>query len=90
MTFEEYINNPLQARFGASTRELYRVSYSNRLDAILVRVNNHIDYNMYKDEKTGSYYLYIKVPSEVVKELALQKALEVFNKKTSENFPTFS
>ena len=27
-------------------------------------------------------------PSEVVKELALQKALEVFNKKTSENFPT--
>ena len=68
MTFEEYINNPLQARFGSATRELYRASYSGRLDAILVRVNNHIDYNMYKDDKTGSYYLYIKVPSEVVKD----------------------
>lgn len=68
MTFEEYINNPLQARFGAYTRELYRASYSKRLDAVLVRVNNHINYNMYKDEKTGSYYLYIKVPSEVVKD----------------------
>ena len=68
MTFEEYINNPLQARFSAVPREMYRVSYTNRLDAILVRVNNKIDYNMYKDDKTGSYYLYIKIPSEVVKD----------------------
>jgi len=68
MTFEEYINNPLQSRIAATTREIYRVSYSNRLDAVLVRVNNHIDYKMYKDDKTGSYYLYIKVPSEVVKD----------------------
>lgn len=69
MTFEEYINNPLQTRnFGSYTRELYRASYSSRLDAILVRVNNKIDYKLYKDEKTGSYYLYIKIPSEVVKD----------------------
>ena len=68
MTYEEYINNPLQARFVANAREYYRAAYTSRLDAILVRVNNKIDFNMYKNDKDGSYYLYIKVPSEVVKD----------------------
>ena len=42
MTYEEYINNPLQTRLGGYTREIYRVSYSEKLDKILVRVNNKI------------------------------------------------
>lgn len=68
MTYEEYINNPLQTRLGGYTREIYRVSYSEKLDKILVRVNNKIDYQLFKNEKDGSYYLYIKIPSETVKD----------------------
>ncbi len=67
MTFEEYINNPLQNRLGGSTREFYRISYTDRLEKIMVRENNKIDYKLYKNESDGSYYYYIKIPSEVVK-----------------------
>ena len=68
MTYEQYINNPLQTRLGGNTRELYRIMYNEKLDKILVRVNNKIDYYTYSNKKDGSYYLYIKVPSEVVKD----------------------
>ena len=67
MTFEEYINNPQQTRLGGYTREITRINYSQRLDKILVRENNKIDYQLYKCKKDGSYFLYIKIPSEVVK-----------------------
>lgn len=66
MTFEEYINNPLENRLGGFTRDIYRLGYTERLNKILVRVNNKIDYFLYKDESNGSYFLYIKMPSEVV------------------------
>ena len=68
MTYEEYINNPLQTRLGGQTRELYRMMYNSKLDKILVRINNEIEYYTYKNSKDGSYFLYIKVPSEVVKD----------------------
>lgn len=67
MTFEEYIDNPLQTRLGAYTRDLYRISYTDRLEKIMVRENNQIEYKLYKNEKDGSYFMYIKIPSEVVK-----------------------
>lgn len=68
MTFEQYINNPLQTRLGGNTREVYRMMYTGKLDALLVRVNNDIKFKTLKNQKDGSYYLYIKIPSEVVKD----------------------
>lgn len=68
MTFEQYINNPLQTRLGGNTREIYRMMYTGKLDALLVRVNNDIKFKTLKNKKDGSYYLYIKIPSEVVKD----------------------
>lgn len=66
MTFEEYINNPLESRMTAHTREIYKLEYTNRLNAVLVRENNKIDFHLYT-AKDGSYYMYIKIPSETVK-----------------------
>lgn len=66
MTFEEYINNPLESRMTAHTREIYKMDYTNRLNAVLVRENNKIDFHLYI-AKDGSYYMYIKIPSEKVK-----------------------
>lgn len=68
MTYEQYINNPLQTRLGGNTRELYRAMYNAKLDNLLVRVNNDIKFKPLKNDKDGSYYLYIKIPSEVVKD----------------------
>ena len=66
MTYEEYINNPLQTRLGGYTREIYRTSYTDRWNKIMVRENNDVEYHLYK-AKDGSYYFYVKIPSEVVK-----------------------
>ena len=43
MTFEEYINNPLESRMTGHTREIYKADYTNRLNAVLVRENNNIE-----------------------------------------------
>lgn len=67
MTFEEYINNPLETRMGGYTREIYRKNYTDKLNAVLVRENNKVDYYLYKNSKDGSYYMYMKIPSETVK-----------------------
>ena len=66
MTFEEYINNPLESRMTAHTREMYKMDYGSRLNAVLVRENNNIEFHLYA-AKDGSYYMYIKIPSEKVK-----------------------
>lgn len=66
MTFEEYINNPLESRMTGHTREIYKADYTSRLNAVLVRENNKIDFHLYS-AKDGSYYMYIKIPSETVK-----------------------
>lgn len=66
MTFEEYINNPLESRMTAHTREMIKIEYTNRLNAVLVRENNNIEFHLYT-AKDGSYYMYIKIPSETVK-----------------------
>ena len=66
MTFEEYINNPLESRLTGHTREIYKADYTSRLNTVLVRENNKVDFHLYT-AKDGSYYMYIKIPSETVK-----------------------
>lgn len=67
MTFDQYIQNPM----GVSNavihgREMYRNMYSEKLNLILVREAGKINYNCYKTK--DKYYVYIKVPSELVPE----------------------
>ena len=69
MTYNEYINNPQETKLGAYTRDLYRISYKERFNKILLRENNNIEYYLYKNDNNGSYYMYIKIPSEKVKEI---------------------
>ena len=70
MTLEQYIINPLgknNAVLNSITRESLRKEYRLKLDAIMVRENGKIDYNLYYEKSKNRYWMYIKVPSEVVK-----------------------
>jgi hypothetical protein len=70
MTLEQYILNPMgksNAVLNASVRETIRRDYMNRFDTILLRENGRVEYYLYKDEKSNTYWAHIKVPSEAVK-----------------------
>lgn len=49
-----------------SQREILRALYANKLDKILVRENGKVDYKLYKKDKEDKFYVYMKVPSEVI------------------------
>ena len=67
ITFDEYINNPMgKENTVFSHRDMYANLYKEKLDKILVRENAHIDYKLYIDKNKEAYYVYIKVPSEVI------------------------
>lgn len=63
MTYDEYIKNPMGVGASViSNRGLYYRLYSEKWDALLVRENNDIQYNLYKDN--NDYYIHLKIPSE--------------------------
>ena len=65
MTYDQYIQNPMGvANAVISNRNMYRELYMGKLDKILVREMGKIDYTLYKSGK--KYYVYIKIPSEVI------------------------
>ena len=75
MTFDQYIQNPMGvANAVISNRNMYRELYMNKLDKILVREMGKIDYTLYK-HKT-KYYVYIKIPSEVIEKFYYDVVIE--------------
>lgn len=70
MTFDQYILNPMgkgNAVMSASHRELMRMQYKKKFDNILLREKGKMDYHLFKDDKANTYWIYVKIPSEVVK-----------------------
>ena len=71
MTFEDYINNPMgkgSAVMSAAHREVMRMQYKKKFDNILLREKGKIDFRLFKDEKNNTYWIYVKIPSELCKE----------------------
>lgn len=65
LTYNTYIQNPIaKGNSVFSQRELYRDHYTKKLDKLLVRENNKIDYTLYYSKE--DYYIHMKVPSETV------------------------
>lgn len=79
MTFEQYIQNPMGKNNAVfSQRELFRNIYKDKLDKILVRESGKVDYTTFVDNKTGSYYIYIKIPSEVINKFYYDVIIEFY------------
>lgn len=81
MTFEQYILNPMgknNAVLNASTREIIRAEYIRKFDNILLRESGRIEYYLYTDSKSNTYWAHIKVPSEVVKDFYYDVVLKFY------------
>lgn len=103
MTYDQYIQNPMGvANAVISNRNMYRELYMNKLDKILVREMGKINYTLYKSK--SNYYVYIKVPSEVIEKFyydvviefsepkdkkLLDSSLKNYNVKFYSNDPSF-
>lgn len=80
MTFDQYIQNPMGKNNAVfSQRELFRNLYTNKLDKILVREGGKIDYTTFIDQKTGKYYIYFKIPSEVINKFYYDVIVEFYS-----------
>lgn len=66
MTYDQYINNPMgRKNMVYSNRFVYRDLYTNKLNVLMVREMGKVKYTLYRDKT--DYYIYMKVPSEVIK-----------------------
>lgn len=67
MTFDQYIQNPMGKKNAVmSNREMYRALYMQKWDAIYMRENGNITYNLYKNE--SDFFIHLKIPSEVLED----------------------
>ena len=70
LTFNDYIRNPMgknNAVMTASMREMMRTRYKHKFDNILLRENGKIEFYLYENSSDNTYWIYVKIPSEVVK-----------------------
>ena len=66
MTFDKYMDNPSGGQV-YTNRGMYKQMYKGKFDAILLRENGRIQYELYKSNYANDqHYVYIKVPSESV------------------------
>lgn len=80
MTFDQYINNPMGVKNAVfSGREMYRSLYIEKLDKILVREVGKVKYRLYKNK--DKYYVYMKIPSEVIPNFYYDTVIEFFTDK---------
>ena len=103
MTFSEYISNPAGVKNAVySHREMYMAMYTEKLNKILVRENGDIKYEFFKSK--DKYYIYFKIPSEVLEKFyydvvvefypkdvatSLRKTLKDYNVRFYSNDPAF-
>lgn len=75
MTYEQYIQNPMGVSNAVfSNRNMYRDLYMRKLEKIMVREMGKIDYTLYSHK--DKYYVYIKIPSEVVEKFYYDVVIE--------------
>lgn len=68
VNYGQYIDRPgiIKGSATNSMIKLIKEDYKRRFDTLYLRESAMIVHKLYKEEKTGNYYIYIKMPSESV------------------------
>lgn len=83
MTLFQYIENPLGKKNAVfSQRNILRQVYTAKLDAVMLREAGKMKYDLYHNKKDDTYWIHIKVPSEVVPKFYYDVVIKFF---TSDN-----
>lgn len=91
MTFKEYIDNPAgKGNSVVANKSMYKEMYTSKFDKIMVRENGIVHYKVYKEGgNNDSYYIHIKIPSEVVSnfyyDVVIQLWTDTIKEKNSVN-----
>lgn len=87
MSFDKYIDNPSGGATVITNRNMYKDMYKSKFDKVLLRESGKIDWKVYyANDGHDSYYIYIKVPSEVINDFYYDVVIRLFtteNKKKS-------
>lgn len=83
MTFDKYIDNP-SGGSAFTNRNMYKDMYKKRFDAVLLREQGNIKYELYTaNDSIDSHYVYLKIPSEVVPNFYYDVVIHLFTKNNS-------
>lgn len=88
ITFDQYIQNPQlrsNAVLNSTAREAIRTDYLKRYNGILLREKGNIDYKLYEDKKSNSFYAHIKIPSEHVEKFYYDVVIRFFANENIKN-----
>lgn len=81
MSFDKYIDNPSGGASVVTNRKMYKEMYKQKFDAVLLREQGKIEYTVYHDnDSNDSYYIYIKVPSEVIEKFYYDVVIRLYTK----------
>lgn len=81
MSFDKYIDNPSGGASVVANRQMYKDMYINKFDKVLVREQGKIEYSVYHaDDKFDSYYIYLKIPSEVIPEFYYDVVVRLYTR----------
>lgn len=80
ITFDKYIDNP-SGNAVISNKSMYKKMYQEKFDKILLRENGAITYYLYTGKENSEYFVYIKVPSEVVPNFYYDVVLRFYTNK---------
>jgi hypothetical protein len=87
MSFDKYIDNPSGGASVITNRNMYKDMYKSKFDKVLLRENGNITWKVYhNNDSYDSFYIYIKVPSEVIEKFYYDVVIRLFtteNKKKS-------
>lgn len=87
MSFDKYIDNPSGGATVITNRNMYKDLYKSKFDKVLVRESGKIEWKAYyTNDKQDSFYIYMKVPSEVIEKFYYDVVIRLYtteNKKKS-------
>lgn len=94
MSFDKYIDNPSGGSV-ITNRNMYKNMYKSKFDNILLREQGNIKYQIYHaDDAIDSYYIHIKIPSEVISNFYYDVVIHLFTtekiKKASNNLRRYA
>ena len=80
ITFDKYIDNPTGTGSSVITnRGMYKQLYTTKFNAVLVREQGKVIYNVYKNEDAeDSYIIHMKIPSEVIPKFYYDVVIRLF------------
>lgn len=95
MSFDKYIDNPSGGASVITNRNMYKKMYKDKFDAVLVRENGSVKYELYVDkDKYDSHYIYFKIPSEVIQDFYYDVVVQLYttdnSKKNNANLREYS